>query len=78
MSIEGIASIGSDIPLAHPVLSPDPASPPTGTATASTPGDSTSATHSSDGSITTTVVDASGATVAVTTTRPDHPLSVEA
>ena len=74
MGTEGITGI----PLAHRVLSPEPASPPTGTATASTPGDSTSTTPYSDGSVTTTVVDALGATVAVTTTRPDHALSVEA
>ena len=74
---EGIGSIGSDV-APHPVLVPQPSGPATGTPTASTPGDSTTTATASDGSITTTVVDALGNTVALTTTRPDHPLSVEA
>ncbi len=74
---ESIGSIGSDI-ATHPDLVPQPSGPATGTATASMPGDSTTTAAAPDGSITTTVVDALGNTVAVTTTRPDHPLSIEA
>jgi hypothetical protein len=74
---ESVGSIGSN-PAVHPAIAPEPSGPATGTPTASTPGDSTAKTIGADGSITTTVVDALGDTVAVTTTRPDHPLSVEA
>lgn len=70
-------SIGSDVAI-HPVTAPQPSGPATGTPTASTPGDSTATATAADGSITTTVVDALGDTVSLTTTRPDHPLSVEA
>ena len=74
---ESIGSIGSDI-ATHPALVPQPSGPAPGASTASTPGDSTTTATGPDGSITTTVVDALGNTVALTTTRPDHPLSVEA
>ncbi len=74
---ESVASIGSE-PAMHPVIAPQPSGPATGTPAASTPGDSTTTATGPDGSITTTVVDALGNTVALTTTRPEHPLSVEA
>ena len=74
---ESVASIGSELAM-HPVVAPEPSGPPVGTAAASTPGDSTTTATSPDGSITTTVVDALGNTVSLTTTRPDHPLSIEA
>lgn len=74
---ESVASIGSE-PAMHPVIAPEPSGPATGTPTASTPGDSTTAAAGPDGSVATSVVDALGNTVALTTTRPDHPLSIEA
>lgn len=74
---ESISGIGNAATV-HPAIAPEPSGPATGTPTASTPGDTAATTRGADGSITTTVVDALGDTVAVTTTRPDHPLSVEA
>ena len=74
---ESVGSIGSEAAI-HPGIVPQPTGPATGTPTASTPGDSTAKTTGADGSTTTTVVDALGDTVAVTTTRLDHSLSIEA